>query len=174
VEDWQRIIKKELKDAAKICILGIGNIQRGDDGAGPLVVAALNLKLKQFCYSNLLLIDGGEVPENFTGKIRDFKPTHTLIIDSCLSGKKPGTIYLVESGKIKNDELSTHKLPLSMLIKFIEESIKSQVIVLGIEPQNLSLGDPPSSEVLKSVQSITEFLLDNLRYHNFQIFISTS
>ncbi len=157
-------MKKTISSAHRICILGVGNIQQVDDGAGPLVIKILKEKTKKFKTKNLLLIDGGEVPENFTGEIRRFLPDLTIIIDACISGKKPGTIYLVNPEKIKSDDMSTHRLPLSMLVKFLEETIPTKVILIGIEPKNLNFKDNLSLEVTQAVEGLALLLYECLKF----------
>ncbi|MEO0190923.1 MAG: hydrogenase maturation protease, partial [candidate division WOR-3 bacterium] len=124
---WVNILKRRIKNVQKVCILGVGNIQKGDDGVGPLIIKMLIPKLKKQKCKEILLIDCGEAPENYSGEIRKFQPALTIIIDVCISGKKPGTIHIVKPEKIQYDDFSTHRLPLSMFVKFLEETIPTKV-----------------------------------------------
>ncbi|MEO0127726.1 MAG: hydrogenase maturation peptidase HycI [candidate division WOR-3 bacterium] len=160
---WFNILSKEIRNPQRICILGIGNIQKGDDGAGPMIVRILKEKIKNPKAKDILFIDGGEVPENFTGEIRKFLPDLTIIIDACISGKKPGIIYLVNPEKIELNDISTHRLPLSMFVKFLEETIPTKVLVIGIEPKNLNFGDGISPEVKKAVEALVWLLCECLK-----------
>ncbi|MCX7995529.1 MAG: hydrogenase maturation peptidase HycI [candidate division WOR-3 bacterium] len=155
-------IKKEIENAQKICILGVGNTQKGDDGAGPGVIKILQKSLKKENLNNLKLIDCGEIPENFTGDIRKFKPDLTIIIDACISGRKPGAVYIVNPEKIQPQDFSTHRLPLSMFVKFLEETIPTKVIVIGVEPKNINYGDEISSEVNKAIEEIVSLFTNHL------------
>ena len=68
-----------LKGAVRVAVLGVGSELRGDDIAGILVINALqkskkinkNIKLKTF--------EGSTAPENITGELRAFKPTHLVL-----------------------------------------------------------------------------------------------
>jgi|GEM_PF-1075633 len=40
--------------------------------------------------------NGGTAPENLTGEIRRFKPSHLIMIDAVELGKRPGTIALID------------------------------------------------------------------------------
>lgn len=151
---WVRELKKKLKDAKKICILGIGNRSRGDDGVGPIVISALSPLLKRLGIKKILLIDCGEVPENYTGVIRRFNPTHTIIIDSCLKEKRPGSIFILKKEKILENGLSTHRMSIGMLVRFIEETIGSRVFIIGVEPKSLSLGQGLSKPVQRAMEVI--------------------
>jgi len=148
---WLSFIKKEIEKAEKICIIGVGNTENGDDVVGPLTTMMIMFRLKRRKCKNLIFINGAEIPENFTGNIRKFQPTLTIIIDSCISGKKPGTIYIADSEKIQTNDVSTHRMPLSMLVKFLEETIPTKVIILAIEPKNLNFRNDISSEVNQAI-----------------------
>ena len=66
--------------------MGIGNELKCDDGVGPFIIN----ELKDLENSDLIIIDGQTVPENFTGKIRKEKPSHVILVDACLMGCRPG------------------------------------------------------------------------------------
>lgn len=153
-KNWLAFIKKECKNAERICIMGVGNTKRGDDAVGPLTSIMIMSRLKGHKFKNLIFINGGEIPENFTGDIRKFQPDLTIIIDACISGKKPGTICIVDSEKIQENDVSTHRLPLSMLVKFLETTIPTKVIILAFEPKNLNFGDDVSPEVTGAIDKV--------------------
>ena len=104
------------------------------------------------------VLDGGEVPESATGIIRKFQPTHVLIIDAASAGHEPGTVFFVNKRKVPDDEITTHRIPFSHLVRYLEESVGCRVILLGIEPGDTQWGRPMSSAVSKSA----EFLMDAL------------
>lgn len=109
------------------------------------------------------VLDGGEVPESATRLIREFRPTHVLIIDAASAGYEPGTIFFINKNTIRDDDLTTHRLPLSHLVLYLEESIGCRVILLGIEPVEMSEGRPMSPAVRRSAAILAEALLDALR-----------
>ena len=80
-----------------MAIVGVGSDMRGDDFAGIEIVRRLRRKLES---SKVLLIEGGLTPENFTGEIKKFKPTHVLLIDATDFGSEPGDIVLAEPDAI--------------------------------------------------------------------------
>lgn len=164
---WSVIVKEEIKNARRLCISGVGNMQKADDGAGPLAIKLLRRKIKKQKSEEILLIDCGEAPENYSGEIRKFQPALTIIIDVCISGKKPGTIHIVKPEKIQYDDFSTHRLPLSMFVKFLEETMTTRVIVIGIEPNNLNFGVEISPEVNQAVKTLTSFFTEILKNLNY-------
>jgi hypothetical protein len=60
----------------RVARVGVGNPIRGDDGAGPHVIARLEGR------RSALLIDAGEVPENYVGKIAAWRPDVVCVIDA--------------------------------------------------------------------------------------------
>ncbi len=154
-----KILKKEINSTRQICILGVGNFQKGDDGVGPLIIKKLKSEISKQKFNDILLIDGGEAPENFSGEIRRFQPGLTIIIDACAGGRKPGTIYIVDPEKIQYDDISTHKLPLPMLVKFLEDTIPTKVIIIGIEPKNFNFQETISKEVNKNIEKLISTII---------------
>ncbi len=151
-----------LKDCQKVVILTIGNELRGDDGLGPLFAQNLSSELEKSPIKNgqisqedkIIIIDGGMVPENFTGSIRKENPTHIIIVDAVEMDKKPGTIKLINKDKIAQYNVSTHAMPLSFLIKYLETTGSFKVCLVGMQPKTMELGDNLSQEVKESVKEM--------------------
>jgi len=145
------ILKQKLKDAKRIVVLGIGSELRADDAAGLLVAEELkkikNLKLKVFL--------GSTAPENFTGEIIKFKPTHILIVDSVDTDQKPGFILLINPDEVGGVSFSTHMLPVKMMVDYLLASLECEIIIIGIQPKVLLFGETISKEVKKSTKQIS-------------------
>ena len=161
--DWKARLTAELRDARKIIVLGVGNPDKGDDGAGPLCARLLEETLPEGSAERVLVIDGREVPESQTGPIRAFGPDLTVIVDAAVGGHAPGTIFFVEKAGISDNEVSTHRISLLYLVRYLEESIGSRVLVLGIEPEALAEGAPMTPVVARAVETLSEFLADSLQ-----------
>lgn len=142
-------MKEFLKNSQNLVILGIGNDMRGDDGLGSLLARKLMNMLKDNQY--VKVYDGGTVPENFTGAIKRDNPSHIIVIDAVEMNEKPGNIRLIAKNEIANYSISTHALPLSFLIRYLESASGAQIVLLGIQPKNLDLTNIISSEVEKSI-----------------------
>jgi hydrogenase 3 maturation protease len=130
-------------------VLGIGNDMRGDDGLGSLLARELMNLLKDF--QHVTVYDTGTVPENFTGAIKEDNPSHIIIIDAVEMDERPGYIRLIAKDEIANYGISTHALPLSFLIRYLESEFAAQIVLLGIQPKNLDLTNEISIEVEKSI-----------------------
>jgi hydrogenase maturation protease HycI len=161
-EDWKARLAAESGGARKIVVLGVGNPDKGDDGAGPLCLELLKQALPADVEARLLIIDGREVPESQTGPIRRFGPDLTVIVDAAVGGHAPGTVFVVGKDGISDNEVSTHRISLLYLVRYLEESIGSRVLVVGIEPVTLAEGAPMTPAVARAVETLSEFLADSL------------
>ncbi len=156
---WHDHVISEIRSAERIAVLGVGNPLKGDDGAGLTASEALKTRLAGTeMHRSALVISAGEVPENYTGVIRSFRPDLVIILDSAVSCGRPGTISIVDPSMIEDDEISTHRIPLVRLVEFIEATIPSRVILLGIEAVSFEENRGLSKKVRKSVTEIVKFL----------------
>ncbi len=110
----------------------------------------------------VLFVDGGETPENETGKMRHFHPDLVLLIDAARGGRPSGEIFTVDPESIADEEISTHRISLSLLVRYLEESVGARVLFLGIEPVSTSLHAPISDPVRRAVDALAAFLEQTL------------
>ncbi|MBU0952310.1 MAG: hydrogenase 3 maturation endopeptidase HyCI [Elusimicrobia bacterium] len=163
---WLDKLLEELKGpkGKHIVVVGIGNTMKNDDAAGVLTAQSLMEKLPKDATvaGKIDVVIAEDVLENNTGKIRKLNPTHIVILDSCYWGEKPGAVALVDNSKIEEGDVSTHHLPLSMAIKFFEQTMNAKVIIVGIEPQSLEQGEIVSPLVKQAIVTVSGLLADNL------------
>ncbi len=137
---------------------------RGDDAIGPLI--ARNLAKLFTNQPELLVINAETVPENYTGVIRKEKPSHIIFIDAVEMGMDPGSIKLVKYDEIADYNISTHAMPLSFMIKYLESFTDAKLLLIGIQPKNMEMSSPVSEEVKTGVEELIK-ILNN--YFNVQI-----
>ncbi|MBE6502025.1 MAG: hydrogenase maturation peptidase HycI [Methanobrevibacter thaueri] len=136
--------------------MGVGNELKSDDGVGPFIIK--KLKQENIENKNLLFIDAGTVPENFTGKIRKENPTHLIIVDACLMDSNPGDMQIVNKYEFANIGISTHSMSLSFFVRYLEKDTEIAIIFVGIEPETMEWGAKPTPEVEKSANEFIETL----------------
>lgn len=136
----------------KYLILCIGNPQGGDDSVGPYI----GEKLKKHQSDNLIVINAETVPENYTGVIKKEKPDVLIIVDAIEMDINPGEIRIVESEKIGEMHISTHGIPISVLTKYLKNSVE-KIILIGIQPSSMS------GEISKDVKNSAEKLIDLIK-----------
>jgi hydrogenase 3 maturation protease len=164
-DPWEERLGLALREAKKIVVLGVGNPDQGDDGAGPRCAERLKRRLRAPAGGRVLVIDAREVPENHTGAIRAFGPDLTIIVDAAAGGRAPGAIFIVDRDQIADDGLSTHAIPLVLLVRYLEEDIGCSVLVLGIQPGAVEPGlgrKALSARVDRSVKKLADVLAKRL------------
>ena len=150
----------DLKPDPRVAILGVGNELRGDDGIGPEVVRALQKTLAG--RSNFFLADTGPAPENFTGALRRFAPDLIFLIDAAALYGEPGSIYWIDWGEASGFSASSHTLPLSILVEYLTAELSCEAFLIGIQPEDTTLGAPLSKPVETAKDILVHALTDTL------------
>jgi len=133
-------------------IMCIGNREGGDDAIGPYVAD----KLQNF----FTVIDCGTTPENYTSIVKKQKQKNLIIIDAVEMNLQPGEIRIVPKEKIGVMTISTHRIPISVLIEYLEQYAEN-IYFIGIQPKTMS--GKMTSIVKNSVDKLVEIIKnDNL------------
>ncbi len=140
---------------SRTLIVGIGNILKGDDGAGPLVCEQLGRA--KICAD---LIDAGTVPENYIQPIIKKAPQSLLVIDAIDFGASPGTIRIFELEQLNSHVVSTHTLSPRLFADMVCQYIKLDVYFVGIQPAQIQLGKSISSQVSQAIQHLCRALTE--------------
>jgi hydrogenase 3 maturation protease len=134
---------------------------KSDDRLGCALARALAKKLP--ACPDIHIISGGEAPENFTGAIRAFAPSHVILLDAVDHTLEPGTVFLANEHSIAIGDMTSHHLPLKLLMRFLAASIPCRVILIGVQPQTLRPGNNLSPPVKKTLPLLAEFLARTLQ-----------
>ena len=110
----QEIIKNELKnqDNEFEFFDNVNDINTGNtplDEALDSYMDELNVDVNESLIERLdktFLINGGSVPENFTGLIKKLDPSHIILIDASLMKKEAGEINIVNKDNIVDISIS--------------------------------------------------------------------
>lgn len=124
----------------------------GDDAAGMEVVRRLRLCLAS--QPNILLVEGGAAPENFSGQLRRFQPDWLIVLDIGELGAAPGTIDWLEMEQIRGVTAVTHGLPVSMLARYLSEETGCRVGAVLIQPASLEFETLLSPAVSAGVEEV--------------------
>ena len=150
----QRLREYFGEDERRVVLVGIGNPMRGDDGVGVKIIE----RLEEMGLTGVMLLNTETVPEAFTGKVESYEPTHVLLLDAANFGGRPGETRLIDSTHIGGQAISTHSLPLSIFISYIEKSLGITVLLLGIQPKTVTFGDEMTTELAEASKRIAETL----------------
>lgn len=138
--------------AGRVCILGVGNRDRRDDGVGPLLVDGLRGR------TGAVLIDAGEVPENHLERSVRTEPDAVLMIDALDLGRAPGTVRFVSPRALHDAGVSTHASSLALCAEYIGARTGAPVALLGIQPGDMGAGAGLSADVAAAMTEVREVL----------------
>jgi hydrogenase 3 maturation protease len=131
-------------------LLGIGNPQNGDDGAGIVVASG-------FRKDGWISLSCGTAPENFTGIIRKNRPDCLVLVDAAAMGLSPGEFRIIPRHKIADVSIGTHQLPLSLLIDFLSDAA-GRIMLIGIQPDRVVSGEEISPRVMEGAERLVRVL----------------
>ena len=135
-------------------IMCIGNRDGGDDAIGPYIAD----KLKKEEIKNFVVLDCGIVPENYTSVVKQYNPKNLTIIDAVEMGLNPGEMKIVPKEKIGKMHISTHGIPISVLIGYLEQYLEN-ILFIGIQPKTMS--GEMTTIVRKSGNKLIELIKTN-------------
>lgn len=154
----------------KILIVSAGNSLMKDDGLGYVTLKKLQTLINN---NNIHFFDAGtDIFKLLT--IQD-EYDKVIILDAINSNSEPGTIYRIPLDEITliDTSKSAHRIKLTEalhLIKMINTNLaKSDIIIFGIEPYEISLGEEVTPIVEKSINCLVELVyteIENARSYD--------
>jgi hydrogenase 3 maturation protease len=139
-----------------VLVVGIGNTLRGDDGFGPRMIERLEGKV------SARLLDVGEVPESYVGRVLEQKARTILVLDAADIGEAAGTVAILEAEDLAECNVSTHQMSLELFFRYLRENSHADVFALGVQPKQISLGSEMSPEVESTAELLSEVLIELL------------
>ncbi len=134
-----------------LLVMCIGNRDGGDDAIGPYIADQLKS-------TTVDVISCETTPENYTGVVKKQKPDKLIIVDAIDMGLMPGAIRIVPKENIGTMHVSTHGIPLSVLIIYLERTVK-HVLLVGIQPKTMS--GKMTEAVKKSGHDLVDLIKNN-------------
>jgi hydrogenase 3 maturation protease len=148
------------KDAKKVVLAGVGNPIRTDDYVGQKIVEDLKGKVSE----NVCLIECETVPESYVSDIKNFHPSHVLLINAGLLDLKPGQFRLVQSEELAGfAAVTSHVLPLRIFCDLVIQLTGAKIALLLIEPSNMEFGEGLTCEVAATADKLEVLLLKLFR-----------
>jgi len=136
-------------------LLGAGNPLRHDDGVGVFIVETLAKKFVSRSLNNITIYPPTGTPEMVLSRLK-LKGNEVLIFDSLENNARPGSISLKKIGSSRFGYFATHNVPFKVYAE-LSDTMKG-VLFLGIEPQNLEIGEGLSESVQRSAKEIIELV----------------
>ena len=132
----------------KKTVISIGNPLKSDDNIGNLILDELQKSMKDVTF-----IKGSTNPENFIEPLKRMNPEIIFFIDVASFSGKAGDVKIFQLDDILDMNISTHNLPITVFRKFFPNS---KIILIGIKPKNLDVGEGLSPELKNKFDSIVE------------------
>jgi hydrogenase 3 maturation protease len=152
-ENVENALREFISGTKRIAILGIGNDLRTDDGLGPFIVSSLGIE-----DSDIMIENVGSVPEGFARPLTEFGAECVILIDAADMRKPPGHVELVTKDRIGGISISTHSMPLSFLMMYLEQQTGGKTILLGVQPKSIQFGEGLNPEI----QTVAEWIISML------------
>lgn len=173
MQDLRQQLRQILGPPGRVALVGMGNPERSDDGAGvrlvwgvasqlgrerPLLEAADRTKPDV-----LDCIDAGRQPERFSAQLVASGYARVVFADAVVCGAPPGTVVLIDSKEIGSRyvQFSTHRLSLGLLVKYIEQVGKARVWLLGVESESVRPGTGLSTAVEESIGLLERLITES-------------
>ena len=137
-------------------IIGVGTPMRHDDGVGPAVVEHLGSRHEPPRNVDLVILDGEP-----TRLIDEWEQRQlVVVIDAVFAGSRPGTVHRIEFGvdpvPPHDAAPSSHATGLAEAIALARalDRLPLGLVLLGVEPRDVSLGVGLSPEVEAAVAGV--------------------
>ncbi len=142
----------------RLWLLGVGSVDRGDDGFGVRLCRALQPRLGAGRGGTAEAIDAGVAPERFVGLAAARGCEALVFADAARFGAAPGTLLLAGASELRTrpPATATHRIPISVLAQYAE-GLGLRAWLLGVEPATL-VGPVLSAVVAGTLQALTEVL----------------
>lgn len=144
-----------------VLVIGCGNLLRGDDGVGPILVRRLfELGLP----SRMRLADGGTAGMDVAFAMEG--ASEVVLVDACRSGGKAGELYELPGEAVETPPLTginMHAFRFDHAIAFgrwlLKERYPKKVTVFLIEAAQFEPGAPLSEAVATAMEELAHLLL---------------
>jgi hydrogenase 3 maturation protease len=151
-------LKSAFRSSEKTVILGIGSELRGDDAAGVMAAALIDKLAGRKAKNRLKVILGTTAPENLTGEVKAFEPDLIIFIDAAEMCRKPGEFLAFSPEETDNISFSTHTLPIRIMADYLKVYLQCEVMMIGIQPEDLTFGASVTPEVEEGVKKMAEVI----------------
>jgi len=132
-------------------IVGVGNTDKSDDGAGIYLTEEIKNKTR------LKTVSAGAAVENYLGTITKHNPDLVIFID-CASTPEPQTFGCFAPEAVADLPLRlTHDGSLRMIAEYLQNVSRSDILFLAISGFNYSLGQDLSNPVRKQLKILGNF-----------------
>jgi hydrogenase maturation protease len=148
-----------------VVVIGCGNLLRGDDAAGPVLIRHL---WERGAGEHARLVDGGTAGLDVAFAMRGAE--RAILIDACTTGSEPGALFRVPAEEVEAievpTELHSHAFRWDHALSYGRWLLKDQyprsIEVWLIEAADVSHGAPLTPAVEAAVERLADDLAERL------------
>ena len=142
----------------RVCLVGIGNRDRGDDGLGVDLAEAMRV----LGHADVIVAE--RTPERWTEHLVRGGYQTVLFLDAVEMGTSPGSVVCLESHEVeaRYPQVSTHKISLGTLARLIEANGSTRVLLLGVQPESVRAATELSAAVETTLAILRNLLAEVL------------
>jgi hydrogenase maturation protease len=142
----------------RVCLMGIGNPDRGDDGLGVQLAEAV----RAAGYPGVIVAE--RTPEQWIAETVRGGWQTVVLLDAVEMGSPAGTVVLLDAREIaaRFPQVSTHKLSLGTIARLIEAEGAMRVCLLGVQPACLGHAAGLSDPVRTTLEILRTLLVEIL------------
>lgn len=154
-----------MNESARVLIVGCGNLLRGDDAVGPVLVRHL---WERGVPHRVHCADGGTGGMDVAFQMRGVP--HVIIVDACTSGSEPGAIFRLSGADAETPPLAgvnLHAFRWDHALAFarwaLKEDYPPRIDVWLIEAERLEVGEPLSPTVEAAMYRVADLLMEEVQ-----------
>jgi hydrogenase maturation protease len=147
----------------RVCLMGVGNIDYGDDGFGVALSEKIKGRLKgSEDEDRFSMITAGTMPERFIQTVAEKGFDHLIFLDAVEVGAEAGSVVFLNAEEIVSrfPQVSTHKISLGLVAKLIGGSGKTKSWLLGVQPGSVKMREGLSQEVETTLEILEGVLCE--------------
>jgi hydrogenase maturation protease len=149
--------KQSMEQINRKVVLGLGNLLNKDEGLGVHAIKVLDAHRTPSC--SIELLDGGVLGLNLLMIVEEC--SHLLILDAVNKRKPAGTVIEMEKDQIplfSGVKLSQHQITFQEVLGLaaVRGKLPEYIHLIGIQPDDLSIGIDLSPTVAKSIPDLIE------------------
>jgi hydrogenase 3 maturation protease len=155
--DIEADLKRQLEGLVgngRLYVLGLGNTDRADDGAGIVVAENLKKPFPEFSFSEHDGVEGTvlELSE------KD-EEASIIFVDAANLNLRPGSIRIVKREEIRETEITTHRVAVALMASILSKSGKGSAVIC-IQPGTIEFRGRMTEQVSRSVDLVVGVLSD--------------
>jgi hydrogenase maturation protease len=158
-------LKDELRQCfhGRVCLMGVGNVDYGDDGFGVILSEKIKERLKGSEDDNRYsVVNAGTSPERFIQTVAENGFKHLIFLDAVEAGAEAGSVVFMNAEEIVNlfPQISTHKISLGLISKLIGGNGKTKTWLLGVQPGSVKMGQTLTKEAETTLEILEGVLCE--------------